>query len=102
LTKKTNIAPEGKETFWKGLYNNFNVGILSMITGVVCPFVIPILGQFFAPLFFVGGIVAVLKSAQPIWVRAAVLLLFIVPLVIWWDLYVYHVFSFTQYVNEPG
>ncbi len=102
LSKQTNIAPEEKKEFWKKLYNNFNVGLLAMITGVGMPFIVPILGQLFAPIFFIGGAVAVLRSKKPVWIRIAVVLIFVLPLVFWWDQYVYGIYNFMQYINQPA
>lgn len=73
-----------------------------MLVAVVTPFMLPILGSFLAPFLFIGGIVAVLRSEQPIWARFLVILVFLIPLVIWWDLYVYGIFYFTQSVTEPA
>ncbi|CAG5078462.1 hypothetical protein [Parvicella tangerina] len=102
MNKKTNIAPEGKSEFWKKLYTNFNVGILAMLMGILLPFVVPIMGQFFSPIFFIGGIIAVLWSKQPIWMRVLAVVVFIIPLILLWDQYVLLIYNFMNWVSQPA
>lgn len=102
LDKRTNTAPEQKSDFWKSLYTNFNVGILSMVMGIILPFVVPIMGQFFSPIFFIGGVIAVLWSKQPIWARILVVVAFTLPLVIFWDRYVLLIYIFMDWISQPA
>ncbi|MCB9189796.1 MAG: hypothetical protein H6599_11025 [Flavobacteriales bacterium] len=102
MGKETNTAPDTKVGFWSKRYNNFNVGILAMLVAVVTPFMLPILGSFLAPFLFVGGVYAVMRSDVKIHYRILIIVFFIIPLVIWWDLYVYGIFYFTKSVTEPA
>lgn len=102
MEKETNTAPQTKISFWKKNYTNFNVGILAMVVALVTPFMLPILGSFLAPFLFLGGIVAIMRSEVKIQYRLLVILLFIVPLVIWWEQYAYGVFYMTKVFTEPA
>lgn len=103
MEEKANIGPEKEKSEWtKTWYTNFNIGILSMLFGLLTPFVLPILGSVLAPFVFLGGAIAVILAKQPIWVRLVTILVFVVPVVIWWDWYVSILFEWNSSINQPA
>lgn len=102
MDKKTNIAPDEKSPSKNRLYTNYNVGILSMLVGVGSPFILPILGSFLAPLIFLGGMIAILIAKKPIWLRLVTVIVLVAPIIIWWDIYEFYVFEYTQSSIQPA
>lgn len=69
------------------LYSNYSIGIVAIIMALAVPIVLPVLGSYIAPISLVAGIVAVMISKVNLWLRIGTILIFLVPLIIFWHEY---------------
>jgi hypothetical protein len=58
-----------------------------MIVAVLLPVILPVLGSFIAPFLFIAGIVAVMISKIPLWIRVGTVLLIVGSIALFWTQY---------------
>jgi hypothetical protein len=69
------------------LYNNYSIGLLSIVIALLLPIILPFLGSFLAPFLFIAGVVAVIISKVSLLVKSVTILPIVILLVIFWKEY---------------
>lgn len=97
----TNTTPQEDPVVEKWYYTNYSIGILSMFIAYLAPFLLPFLGSFIAPFLFLAGVFAVIISKKKWWLILLTLLVFTLPLLLFWQEYEILVYTFLLDTNHP-